>query len=112
MAPEGAWTWQVGGCSVTSTTSLMAPPAITFHDIYPNPARAITAIPVSTDRTIDIRLEINDLTGAHVQSIYRGPLPAGKKHFFVNASTIPAGLYAAVLHTPYGTFTQKMVVQH
>ena len=110
-APEGHWTYQVGECAVTATNNRWFEPVLQLHDIFPNPAHTITAIPVSTDRPVSILLEVTDMLGNQMAVLHDGILSSGKKHFFIDASRLASGVYAVTLHSPIGTITKKLVVR-
>lgn len=111
VAPEGHWTYEVGSCSIVSTQE--TPELRTqLHDIFPNPARAITAVPVSSEEAIDIKLEVIDLLGRSVEVLHEGRLPAGKEHFFIHADRYQPGVYMVVLETEKGKVSKRLMVEN
>ena len=74
--------------------------------VFPNPASAITCIPVSTDYNTQATILLVDLLGQHTSIIFEGELPKGKSNYFIDASKYPAGVYNIVLQTAFGKSTQ------
>lgn len=108
-APEGWWTFKVlgnGNAGLSNNETLFSEPA------FPNPAAAITCIPVNTNLNLDAHLYLTDLNGKIVRSIYRGPIQAGlANRYFTDVSDLSAGVYGIVLTSQYGTQTQKLLVK-
>ncbi|MEI8202874.1 MAG: agmatine deiminase family protein [Bacteroidota bacterium] len=79
--------------------------------VYPNPANAITCIPVETPQPLYATIELFNLLGENVNTIFKGNLPMGKSNYFVDASTLSAGTYFVKLTTENVIRFQKLIVQ-
>lgn len=105
-APEGYWSF-----CVTQSSGLQAPEQVQLNDIFPNPASAITAIPVSCNRAMEAAICLRHSTGALAATIFQGTLPAGKSHHFFNAAMYPSGIYFVEIKTNGQISTQKVVIR-
>lgn len=104
-APDGWWSFCVTQSS--STTS----PVAELMEIYPNPASAITVIPVqSSAKTRGNILVVNGL-GQVVRSVFEGEIPSGHTNYFLDASQLAAGTYFVKLQTGEQVGMKKLVVR-
>jgi agmatine/peptidylarginine deiminase len=107
-APEGTHAFDVID---PGTVSLEDGGDIQLNKIYPNPAKAITVIPINSTRQQNIRIQLINLQGSIVKEIYNGEIPAGEKNFFINASKYPSGLYQVTIETDEYEQIQKLVIE-
>jgi agmatine/peptidylarginine deiminase len=84
---------------------------IVFNSIYPNPASAITVIPVSFNQPVECQIIITNMLGEIVTELYNGAVDRGSKNFFIDASTYAAGVYQVVVITGDYKVYQKLIVQ-
>jgi agmatine deiminase len=89
---------------VVSNTSGMDP-------IFPNPASAITCIPVTSSVAQNARIEVVDAYGRVIEVLFEGTLPAGESKHFLMAHEYVSGTYFVQLHTENGIHTQRVVVK-
>lgn len=90
VAPTGYWKFNILG---TAAIKEISEPKISLNDIYPNPAKAITCIPVESNIAINASIEIYDVLGRHILEIFEGKIPEGKSNYFVDASKLSSGTY-------------------
>lgn len=107
-APAGYWDFDVLDVQsinedVTGGLSLM--------NIYPNPASAITAIPVQLDINQEISIRMLDVSGKLVKEIYQGSAPMGESNYFINAQDYQSGIYFVELTSKRGRSVQKLVIK-
>jgi len=91
-APSGWWKFNVTGGIGIAEAELGS-----FSPIFPNPASAITCIPVKLLSGSDCVVTLYNALGAEVQQIHSGFLPAGARKLFFDASTLAPGAYAVSL---------------
>lgn len=77
---------------------------------YPNPFNAGTQISFNLDKPASVRLEIFDITGAKVTSLYQGKCDAGTHLVTWDASGVSSGVYYYRLETENSFQTKKMVL--
>jgi agmatine deiminase len=106
-APAGYYRFKVEGSPVATSE----PMAAAMSQIYPNPASAITVIPVSTNRSTLATIEIFDVLGKQVETIFNGNMSSGASNHFLDAARLAPGTYFIVLKTNNGVQTQKLVVK-
>ncbi len=61
--------------------------------IYPNPFDLSARFDLTLAESGDVRVEVFDVLGRHVESIYNGTLPAGRHAMQLDAAHLPAGIY-------------------
>ncbi|MGY8917320.1 MAG: T9SS type A sorting domain-containing protein, partial [Flavobacteriales bacterium] len=64
-----------------------------ISQVYPNPASAITCIPVIMAESRAVLVVLRDALGRTVEIIHDGLLPSGETKLFFNAAMIPSGAY-------------------
>ncbi len=84
---------------------------VELAEIYPNPASAMTVVPVNAAVSLEAKLEILDVFGRKVTTIFEGKLSNGLSRHYFNVSNLPSGTYFVTLQTEIGTTTRRVVVQ-
>ncbi len=107
-APDGFHKFDV---SDSGTTGLVESQGLQLNSIYPNPASAITVIPVISSKPQQIRISLINGMGKTVKEIYKGAVSTGSKNFFIDASTCAAGLYQVVIQADDYEQVQKLVIE-
>ena len=79
--------------------------------VFPNPASAITCIPVIVSHKTQATIFLVDILGQRTSTIFEGELPTGESKHFIDASQYPSGAYNIVLETAFGKSTQKLIIQ-
>jgi hypothetical protein len=106
-APAGYYEFRIN--QLVSTT--FEGEDVNLQPIYPNPASALTAIPIQTNGSVPASLKLMDVFGREMETIFDGMLPNGLSRQYFDASKLPAGTYFVVLQTEKETTTQRVVVQ-
>lgn len=104
-APEGYWAFPVLGSS-----SVTAVDAANLQPIFPNPANAITTIPVSMRQKEYGVIQLFNALGQPVETVFEGNLPVGQSYYFIHADRYPAGVYQVVLQTEQQKIVQSLVI--
>ena len=107
-APEGYHKFDVMD---ESTANLAEGQYLELKKIYPNPAKAITVIPVVCNNVQNIEITMFDLKGSAVKEIFKGVISAGEKNFFIDASQYPSGIYQVAISADAFEQKQKLVIQ-
>lgn len=107
-APEGFWSFRVGAMpqGLQEAHATFAQPA------FPNPAGAITCIPVQLSRGGNGKLQLLDVTGRSVFMLHQGVFQAGSSKFFLDASHYPAGAYVIQLTLENGLISSQRLMIH
>lgn len=107
-APEGYWEFDV----FDSTVSIAEQGGNSqFLPIYPNPAAAITVVPLNLIKGAEVHAAVYDITGRQVHLLFEGVLPAGEQKLFFDASEFASGVYSVVLTTEGERHAQKLIVR-
>ncbi|MCW5925248.1 MAG: agmatine deiminase family protein [Saprospiraceae bacterium] len=106
-APEGFFDFNIR-LSVGTDEATGAPQLLR---IFPNPAGAITCVPVFSENGASASIEITDILGRTVASVFNGTLPAGESKYFFRADLLEPGTYFVTLHGPQGRQVQKVFVR-
>jgi agmatine deiminase len=94
-----------------STADLAAENPVQFKAIYPNPASAMTVIPVEVNQPVHCQVMLTNMLGETVAVIHDGMIDRGQKNFFLDAADFSAGIYQVVITTSDYKMVQKLVIQ-
>lgn len=92
-APLGYWKFHVGEFVIDGIYELDNIRAGAISQVYPNPASAITCIPVIMAESRAVLVVLRDALGRTVEIIHDGLLPSGETKLFFNAAMLPSGAY-------------------
>jgi agmatine/peptidylarginine deiminase len=79
--------------------------------VYPNPASAISCIPINSDKVFNGKLSIQNVMGQEVALIHNGEFVKGQKNFFIHANHFPKGMYFIVLENEGILLKEKLLIQ-
>ncbi len=105
VAPKGYYSFKVTGVVATNDLQL------DLQQVFPNPASAMTCIPIRTENQAQIVLTLSDINGRIVQNIANETLQIGDNKFFFDASKYPSGVYFVTAKTNKNVFTQKVIIR-
>lgn len=106
-APIGFWKFKVN----TGTSSIEKPLASDLKSIYPNPAAAITCIPIVNSKTQQVDISLYNIMGEKLETIFNGNLESGERNFFFDARNYLSGVYFVSFQTNSGCINQKVIVK-
>ena len=78
---------------------------------YPNPARAITCIPINCAKSFEGKVNLTDILGKEVAMIYEGNFEGGLNQFFIHANDYPKGMYFIVLDSEQSQIRKRLIIQ-
>lgn len=104
--PEGAWKFKI-----QISVSAASEAEVGLEEIYPNPASAITVLPVKSSASTSGSICIFNSLGQKVREVYAGVIPAGESKYFIDASTMPAGTYFVQLSAGRGMEMKKLCIK-
>lgn len=107
VAPEGYFHYDVTDCTVATEDLEIG---ISLENIYPNPATAITVIPVKTTKSLEAEIEVTDILGRTMETVFSGKIPVGENNYFIRANEYAAGTYFINLKTEDKIFVQKLII--
>jgi agmatine deiminase len=106
VAPTGYWEFEVN-----ATAGIEDLTSFDFQEIYPNPASAITVIPVNSPIETEGTITLRDITGKVVQEIHNGTISAGEQNFFLFADQFASGSYLVTIDLGEFVLTQKLMIK-
>lgn len=89
-APEGYWEFNILG----GETANIATYSIDKKAIYPNPASALTVVPVDGVIGEKGTISLIDAAGRTIKVIHDGTFPLGEKNYFFDAANYAKGAYS------------------
>ncbi len=109
-APDGFWQFKVLDDAVSASDPGYYS-GMTLDPVFPNPAGAITAIPVNLSNAGHLDVSLHDIYGRKVAEIHSGVTSAGSHHFFFHAANYPAGIYVVRVTTETAVASRQIVIQ-
>ena len=107
-APDGWWSFEV----IDPTVGIGEWDASPMAAAYPNPASAITSIPMDLRGGTSGSLVVYNALGAQVDVLHQGHFPAGRSNYFIHANRLSAGPYLIVFQTDEGEqWSQHLMVK-
>ncbi len=91
------------------TDSDLLPTEFALSQNYPNPFNPTTEIEFAVPRASKVRLEVFNILGQSVATLFDGQAPAGVHRVTFDASSNPSGIYFYRLAYNGGSVTKKMV---
>ncbi len=108
VAPEGYFHFRIGE---SSTPTIAVQPTEFARKIFPNPAKESFNISLETAIESDLRIELIDVHGRLLQTIFSGDLPSGKRQFIVDTGQYPPGAYWVRYAHSGKVFVDKLVIR-
>jgi agmatine/peptidylarginine deiminase len=107
-APDGWWSFEV----IHPTVGIGEWDASPMAAAYPNPASAITSIPMELHSGTSGSLVVYNALGAQVDVLHQGHFPAGRSNYFLHANRLAVGPYLIVFQTDEGEqWSQHLMVK-
>lgn len=107
-APEGYWDFKIDW--ITDVDELEKTPT-QLGEIYPNPASAITVIPVESGKRQFAKIELKDALGRNIETIFEGMMEQGAQQYFLFANKYASGTYLISIQTDEGMDVQKLMIK-
>ena len=108
-APEGWWSFDVIDPSVSIFEQSVESPLL---QAFPNPAAALTCIPVHLSRASEGKLYLTNALGQKALMIHRGDFRAGSQKYFFNAEGLAQGAYLLTMDLVNGErWTQHLMIK-
>jgi agmatine deiminase len=108
VAPAGFWDFNV----IDATAGIQdLSSAITLADIFPNPASAITCIPIKATSSGNGSIVMRNMTGKIVKEIFAGEIPQGESNYFLFADEFASGAYLISVEMDGFKVTQKLMIK-
>ena len=86
------------------------PDGFELYPAYPNPFNPSTAISYKLQAASFVNVAVYDITGREIASLVDGFRAAGAHKVVFDGSELSSGVYFAVLRTPIGVQTEKLLL--
>ncbi|GAB4403558.1 MAG: hypothetical protein OHK0039_02900 [Bacteroidia bacterium] len=106
-APAGAWHFDIRSAGSGLAIDHDRP---NMGSAYPNPTAGLTCIPVVLPIATRIEIEVRDLLGRQIKTVFRGMAGPGEARFYFHAQQLPSGTYLLSIETSKGHQVQKVSV--
>ncbi|MBX7095453.1 MAG: agmatine deiminase family protein [Flavobacteriales bacterium] len=106
VAPQGYFHFKV----LDIASSVEENSNVELMDVFPNPASAITCIPVQASAPFSGAVKMYDMLGNLVETIHTGSFPAGESRYFIHADQYAAGSYLIVVEKQTGERSVKKLM--
>ena len=83
---------------------------IKINSIYPNPATAITVVPVATSRPVYLEVILTNALGNFLEVLYSGKTGRGNQNIFFDAGKYIPGIYFIILKSDQQVFIKKIII--
>ena len=107
-APASYWKFNV---DFTTGTTETPQPRTDLQAIFPNPAAAVTCIPIVSAESLEGTIELVDMLGRSVHTIHTGTIPQGESKYFIFAQDFEPGTYFVRLQTELQQQVQKVIIK-
>ena len=105
-APAASWEFNI---TVPVSFSEISVPEI--QNIFPNPSKGITCIPVFSKSDSEGKISLVDVMGREIRVIHEGKIPAGSTKYFLNSLDVAEGAYVILIQTGKGNSARMLVVR-
>ncbi len=105
--PDSDIRWTPGSSSAVESST---PPGFAFGSFYPNPANGTAHVSLTIPTEETVRIDIEDASGALVQSTSIGSLAAGDHTIEIDTKNLPCGTYYCTVSCAGARITRQAVI--
>lgn len=109
VAPTGYWRFFVA--DVMSSQNNPQAVVSEMKAAYPNPAQAITCVPIEASTSLQGELALYNIWGQKILVLHSGNFSAGTTNYFFDASELAAGFYSLSWQTSAGIQQQALIIR-
>ncbi len=84
---------------------------ITFFKVYPNPSNGITNISLDSKSSKEVQIEVTDMIGKRVMTVYNGSTTSGENQYTFNSNEISKGVYFVNVVTNDNMISKKLIIE-
>lgn len=107
-APAGYWHFDVSGTTALNEEQNSLDQ---LNQVFPNPAKGITCIPISLSKNSNINLQLIDVTGRVISTITNKDFQKGEHKFFIDASIYDSGIYFVQMITNKTKMVTPLIIR-
>jgi hypothetical protein len=109
-APSGTGVYDYGIPIGIKKIGSEVPKSFVLHQNYPNPFNPVTIISFDIPKNSNVNVEVYDLSGKLVGTIFSGDLKVGSYQYNFNASNLSSGVYFYRITAGSFVDTKKMML--
>ncbi len=106
VAPDGYFSFKV-----KRTTNTKSVEHTELLPIFPNPTSSEICIPVFSKQKVPVSIELRDLLGRKIYTIFEGRLPIGASKYYFDTSPYSSGVYFVSIQSGNGNLAQKLIIK-
>lgn len=107
-APTGFYNFKV--LETTSVDDINQRSSV-IGQIFPNPSKGITCLPIETTAALPITIDCLNTLGEKIQTIYAGTTKTGNNKYFINTQNFSAGVYFIRYQIGGKQITKRLMVK-
>lgn len=107
-APKAYYNFWVNDGPINSTEPIAD---FELKNIYPNPTNGTTIVPIYSNKNNIVEINLIDLMGQKIKSIFKGTINQGEYNLSFNADGFSAGIYFIQLKSSQHIFAQKIIIK-
>ncbi|MCH8904194.1 MAG: agmatine deiminase family protein [Bacteroidetes bacterium] len=108
-APDGYWSFK--NHAAPSGINQFNLRSLELENVFPNPSKGITCIPVYSPVRQNISIDVIDLFGRKIVNVYNGETRSGDSKYFINTMDMNSGFYFMVLSNDQTIIQQKFFIR-
>ena len=109
VAPTGFYNFHVLGTTGVPTTDNRQ--LTTVGEIFPNPSRGITCMPVFTSSPENVSIDCLNMLGEKIQTVFEGETKTGDNKYFINTASFSSGVYFIRFKTATSETIKRLIVK-
>jgi len=106
-APNGYWKFKI---LLNTGLENLSDAKFKVEDAFPNPSHGLTCIPVSSNRSVHLKIILKNIFGETILIIFDGA-NNGDKKYFMNTSQLATGVYVLEFTADKERYSQKIIVR-
>jgi len=83
---------------------------INVGQVFPNPANAMTAVPIQVNRTHELNVQLLNMQGQFIDQIYNESYHPNQRHVFFDAGKYSPGSYLLNINDETGHVNRKIII--
>lgn len=107
---DRVFTWFDQVTPVEENADIAQPSVVELISCYPNPFNSSASISYKLNAVSDVSIDIYNILGERVETIFDGSRQAGQHTIIWDASDYPSGVYFARINSPYASNNIKMTL--
>lgn len=109
VAPAGYFEFATNFISLTE--GMFDEYGVSLSAISPNPVSTTASLSISLAQSAHLNIEVFDVLGRKIRKIYSGQKEIGEHQFFIDAKSLPSGLYFVRIEVESEEYVRRLIVK-